>query len=600
MRFRIALILAVGFPAVVSAAPFAMAAETSPHGGHVPATALGPVPAHVQRTVGRAARPAVGGGYNIRLSTGRVLHTHGPDTVARMAKSERRLGIGGPERAPVCATGPYAQHVLYGRVTGSPDNLPAQASVIRGYIRELNHMLNESALASSGGAKGADFIVRCEGVEIAIGSFQAPAPIPGDGEASMDAIVNAAIAAGYSDERVDYTIFFDHSAQAAGMCGIASIGDDDSLSENNINNNPPGAGAGYAVTYGGPSATSASANCWNTTTAMHENAHNQGAVQDSASNSTGFGHCVDGTDVMCYDDGGPNGASFSELVCADEVFDCNNDDYFDVAPAPGSYLDTRWNLGSPLNRFIRIADTVGTVGIATNLSVPENVGNAVVTVQRTGAQGAFSVDLATAPGSATTADFTSTALTLEFAAGEMSKTVPIAIRNDALREAAESFTVALSNPTDGVVLGQANRTITIRASDQQPDGYIKLSGGSFRGGNVYNATALNQTVASTARRGQTRTFYVTVQNDGNVRNTLRVKAANSSGTSIVVNGSSTITNSVRSLSGRSVALNPGASVTFRVDFKMLSGASGTEQFTFRATWSGDRVLTDLVRGTVRV
>lgn len=565
--------------------------------GHTPPSAHGPVSAHVRRTVGAATLPAVGGGYNVRLRNGRVVHTHGPDSIARMARSERQLGLGGPERPVACGAGPHYQHVLYGRVAGSPDNIATQAPVIRGYLRELNHMLDASALLSSDFTTHADMIVRCDAGEIAIGSFQAPAPVGSAPNASMDAIIDAAISAGFADENVDYTIFFEHPARQAGLCGIATYGPDDSQNINNMNNNPPGAGSGYAVAYGG--VVDPADDCWNTTTALHEMAHNQGAVQDSAPHATGSGHCTDGTDVMCYDDEGPNGHAFGTGTCPEELFDCNNDDYFDVVPSPGSYLDERWNLGSVLNRFIRFSEAEPAVGIAAGLSVHESVGDAIVTLTRSGSNGDFSVRLSTSPGTAGTFDYTSTTVTVDFAPTETSKTIAVPIRNDATREPAEAFTVALSEP-DGALIRQATQTITIRASDQQPDEYIKLAGASYRGSNVYNGTALNQTVTTSARRGQTRTFYVVVQNDGNVRNVLRVKAVNSSGTSIVVNGSSTITNSVRSLSGRQVALNPGATVTFRVDFKMLSGASGTEQFTFLASWSGDRVLRDLVKGTVRV
>lgn len=80
---------------------------------------------------------------------------------------------------------------------------------------------------------------------------------------------------------------------------------------------------------------------------LHEVTHNLGGVQRSASHSSGAWHCTDGSDVMCYDDGGP--ASRQQIACRRATtfggaYDCNQDDYFNPSPAPGSYLATHWNV----------------------------------------------------------------------------------------------------------------------------------------------------------------------------------------------------------------------------------------------------------------
>ncbi len=84
---------------------------------------------------------------------------------------------------------------------------------------------------------------------------------------------------------------------------------------------------------------------------LHEMTHTMGGVQDSAPNSTSAGHCVDGKDIMCYDDLSPEGAGYDDNVCNPAAvhglamaYDCNNDDYFNTSPASGSYLATRWNV----------------------------------------------------------------------------------------------------------------------------------------------------------------------------------------------------------------------------------------------------------------
>lgn len=85
------------------------------------------------------------------------------------------------------------------------------------------------------------------------------------------------------------------------------------------------------------------------TTMLHELSHTLGAVQDSAPNSSLLGHCYEMYDVMCYPDGGPKGDE-SDLVfnCPARspllAYECGMDDYFNPAPASGSYLSTHWNL----------------------------------------------------------------------------------------------------------------------------------------------------------------------------------------------------------------------------------------------------------------
>jgi len=89
---------------------------------------------------------------------------------------------------------------------------------------------------------------------------------------------------------------------------------------------------------------------------LHELTHNLGAVQWGAPHSTqprggsapNYGHCWQGADVMCYveDAGAAHGM---QIDCAGlpgaipQNYDCGRDDYFNPAPAAGSYLATHWN-----------------------------------------------------------------------------------------------------------------------------------------------------------------------------------------------------------------------------------------------------------------
>jgi hypothetical protein len=83
---------------------------------------------------------------------------------------------------------------------------------------------------------------------------------------------------------------------------------------------------------------------------LHEMSHNLGAVQSSAPHSSGYGHCWDGYDVMCYYPDGPSPRHVMTYECPtiagvmNQGYDCGSDDYFNVAPAAGSYLATHWNV----------------------------------------------------------------------------------------------------------------------------------------------------------------------------------------------------------------------------------------------------------------
>jgi hypothetical protein len=96
--------------------------------------------------------------------------------------------------------------------------------------------------------------------------------------------------------------------------------------------------------------TSPNASGWQPTVMLHEITHNLGGVQSTAPHETSFAHCTDGQDIMCYADGSPEGAAYNPNVCPyisgalAQTYDCGRDDYYDPAPAPGSYLATHWNV----------------------------------------------------------------------------------------------------------------------------------------------------------------------------------------------------------------------------------------------------------------
>jgi hypothetical protein len=124
-------------------------------------------------------------------------------------------------------------------------------------------------------------------------------------------------------------------------------------------------GAGNQHNYGqltgimwAPGGTQPNPSGWQPTVMLHEISHNLGAVQWSAPHTTHppndqsgtYAHCWDGEDVMCYADGPAMAHAYVSNVCPlgngpiPQTYDCGRDDYFNPAPATGSYLATHWNV----------------------------------------------------------------------------------------------------------------------------------------------------------------------------------------------------------------------------------------------------------------
>ena len=102
-----------------------------------------------------------------------------------------------------------------------------------------------------------------------------------------------------------------------------------------------------------------------------------------------------------------------------------------------------------------------------SLVIIEDVGTITLTVQRSGGTvGNLSVDYSTADGTAIAGqDYTSASGTLNFTAGETSKTIQIPILDDATLESNESFTVTLRNNTNPEIVG-APSTVFVTLQDR--------------------------------------------------------------------------------------------------------------------------------------
>jgi hypothetical protein len=110
----------------------------------------------------------------------------------------------------------------------------------------------------------------------------------------------------------------------------------------------------------------------------------------------------------------------------------------------------------------------------TAYSVSEDGDSITLTVTRSlGSSGPASVAWTSVNGTATGGDYVAAGGTLNFASGETSKTIIITLIDDAIAESDETFSVVLSNPTNGATLGAASATVTIADDDSNvPTGLL--------------------------------------------------------------------------------------------------------------------------------
>ena len=321
--------LVAAVASVLFGAPSALAAHPTP------ATPGEPVPDAVADALGGKVSVTEDGLYRVESKSAGTFTTHGPDYVGS------HLEIGAAERPPVCVDDPSEPHTefLYAYQTTQPNNIETEGAHIQQVVRRMNWLIHAEALASDG--PHADLIVRCtDAGEIKVSAY--PVGARADGSSAFASVIAAAKSAGFTNERVDYSILLDAPLER-GIGGVAFLSQDDRLEPDNKNNNPPGFGPGYAVTR---------KSLWDTYVPLHELGHSQGAVQDTAPGHAAFniGHTFGGGDVLSYE--GPG--TCSGLHPGEDTFhfDCRWDTYFDAAPEPGEWLESHWNLGSPLNRFI--------------------------------------------------------------------------------------------------------------------------------------------------------------------------------------------------------------------------------------------------------
>jgi PKD domain len=234
--------------------------------------------------------------------------------------------------------------LVYARPADAPDNFGRYSALMQGDAAALA----STVAAASNGTKSLRWELGspCGPQYADIASVRLPQPASyyavDDSNVRMARVEQDLIPQlGPSPTRRDYVVYADDLPSMA--AGSADLVLDDNRGAQNQNN----LGGRVAVIWGqgGDDFMDGAGDDERRAAVLHEIGHLLGAVQLSAPHSTGAGHCTDGWDIMCYADGGPHDAQSYPCPgdAAHAAFDCNHDDYFNPAPAPGTYLATHWN-----------------------------------------------------------------------------------------------------------------------------------------------------------------------------------------------------------------------------------------------------------------
>jgi sugar lactone lactonase YvrE len=251
------------------------------------------------------------------------------------------------ELAPVCRPSGNRIIPVYTHRPGDP--APTPVGQIRSIVQRMNWKINQQSSLSSGGARPVQMAVDCSGSTINVYNVATA----NNNFSTISTAVESLFGKPSDANAVKYLVFEPELAQEnPNIAGLGERRVDTTKSYTNQN----ARFSATAVLYEG---------AWEVHTTIHELMHTLGASQgDSASPppfATVGGHCSDGIDILCYNDGSAGSGSYAETRCSAAAgygspegvpIDCGNDTYFDTLPEKGSWLDTHWNSGGQENPYL--------------------------------------------------------------------------------------------------------------------------------------------------------------------------------------------------------------------------------------------------------
>jgi hypothetical protein len=230
----------------------------------------------------------------------------------------------GPATVPCIGNGTSGNRfqVIYARAVDITDRYSSLLPSLRQWAAEADRAVWLSA-GQTGGGRHLRFVT-----DAACQLQVAQVTLSPQGDDSFDQMRQELQAAGYNRSDRKYLVWVD---AAVGICGLGEVYYDQRPTADNLNNT-------------GPLYARVDAPCWNYAE-LHEIVHTLGAVQPHAPHPSGYLHCTDEADVMCYDDDGGGPVTMTS-ACPPEhelLLDCGHDDYFSTQPPAGSYLASHWN-----------------------------------------------------------------------------------------------------------------------------------------------------------------------------------------------------------------------------------------------------------------
>jgi Calx-beta domain/FG-GAP-like repeat/Domain of unknown function (DUF4214) len=182
----------------------------------------------------------------------------------------------------------------------------------------------------------------------------------------------------------------------------------------------------------------------------------------TATNSADYGRITNRNIVFLP---GATTATLTVSIVPDAIIEADETFFVNLFQPSNCTIADGQGIGTILN------DDVTSAQLSTDtMTVNESDGSVQITVQHIGdISKPFSVSYATFDGTAfQRSDYTAALGTLQFAAGEASKTITIFITDDAITESAENFFFSLGGPNGSRLGAPSSMTLTISANDPTP------------------------------------------------------------------------------------------------------------------------------------